>query len=98
MCLSELNDLQSTKAWKRFIYLSENQPEPDDQVAAPISVNLVFGEMVTVMRPNTIIFRAGENWMSIGCVHSISCEPHIIGDILKIVCIDGEQYTIIARD
>lgn len=96
MGLFELKDMQAAKGWKRFIYLSENQP--NYCAAHPVKVALAFGSMYISMNPDAICLKEGSNWLDISLVVSISCESHVLGDILEITCKGGRVYHIIAQD
>lgn len=95
--LSDLKALQAAKTWKRFIYLSENQPGYD--CVEPLKLSLTFASMdIMTAPPFSAIYLMGMgNYIGLDFVTAVDCEPHVLGDLLKITCKDGEQYIVIAQ-
>ena len=95
--LSDFKALQASKAWKHFLYLSENQPGYD--CAEPLKASLTFSSMDIMTTPpfSAIYFMAMGNYMGLDSVTTVDCEPHVLGDLLKVTCKGGEQYTIVAQ-
>lgn len=97
MTLSDFQKLQEVKGWRRFYFLSENQP--DYACAEPLKVNLVFHKMA-VMTPyymDKICLGEGDNFMWLDFVSAVDCEPHVLGDLLRIVCKSGKEFIIVAQ-
>lgn len=99
MHLSNFKALQASKAWKRFCFLSENQPDFDNDYR-PLKANLFFTGMIVFDDPPApaIVFMEAKSRMWLNCVTAVDCEPDIIGDLLKITCRGGEEYIIVAQD
>lgn len=97
MHLSDLKALQASKTWKRFYFLSENQPGYD--CVEPLKVSLTFASMdIMTAPPFSAIYLMGiGNYMGLGFVTAVDCEPHVLGDLLKITCKGGELYIVIAQ-
>ncbi len=63
MTLRELKELQAVKRWKRFSYLTENQPHYS--VSNPVKLSIPFPEMHVAENPNMIFFKLGKSpWIS----------------------------------
>lgn len=97
MHLSDLKALQASKTWKHFIYLTENQPGYD--CTEPLKLSLTFSGMdVFTAPPLSAIYLMGMgNYMGLDFVTAVDCEPHVLGDLLKITCKGGEQHIIVAQ-
>lgn len=97
LTLYELKQLQASKSWKRFTYLSENQP--DYMTAAPVKLNLSFAQMAVNYTPGLcwLFFKGNGGTLRIDNVERVSVEPHILGDVLEVLCRDGQCFTVIAR-
>ena len=97
MHLSDLKALQASKSWKNFYFLSENQPDYD--CTEPLKASLTFTSMdILAAPPMAAIFLMGMgNYLGLDFVTAVDCEPHVLGDLLKIVCKGGEQYIVIAQ-
>ena len=101
MNLSDLKALQASKNWKRFYFLSQNQP--GYACAEPIKASLTFTQMdISAAHPliRTIYFRDTANhlnYMRLDFVIAADCEPHVLGDVLIITCERGVQYIIVAQ-
>lgn len=95
--LSDFKALQASKAWKHFLYLSENQPGYD--CAEPLKAGLTFTNMdVLAVPPSSAIYLMGtENYLGLDFVTAVDCESHVLGDLLKISCIGGREYVIVAQ-
>lgn len=100
--LSDLKALQSSKGWKRFCFLSENQP--DYSVSNPVKLSIPFPEMLIAENPNVIFFKLGKspwisgfNGMTLDRVESVDIEIGTLGDILNIHCENGKTYIVIAQ-
>lgn len=94
--LSDFKALQASKAWKHFLYLSENQPGYD--CAEPLKASLTFTSMDVMTAPPTAIYFVGMgNYLGLNFVAAVDCESHVLGDLLKISCKDGKEYTIVAQ-
>lgn len=95
--LSDLKALQASKAWKHFLYLSENQPGYD--CAEPLKLSLTFTSMDILNTPpfSAIYFVGMGNYLELNLITAVDCKPHVLGDILAITSKGGEQYVIIAR-
>ncbi|MBD5117862.1 MAG: hypothetical protein HDT37_01900 [Clostridiales bacterium] len=98
MHLSDLKALQAAKAWKYFLYLSENQPGYD--CTQPLKASLTFTSMdILAIPPMAAIFLMGMgNYLGLDFVTAVDCEPHVLGDLLKITCKGGKQHIIVAQD
>lgn len=96
MNLSDLKALQASKLWKHFYFLSENQPGYD--CTEPLKASLAFTSMdVMTAPPTAIYFMEMKNYVGLKFVTAVDCEPHILGDLLKITCKDGERYVVVAQ-
>ena len=97
MHLSDLQAMQASKAWKSFIYLSENQPDYD--CAEPLKASLTFDSMdVLAIPPSSAIYFMGMgNYLGLDFVTAVDCEPHVLGDLLKITCKGEKQYIVVAQ-
>lgn len=96
MNLPDFNALHTSKDWKKFIYLSENQEKYD--CSAPLKVSLTFQQMIVQsVSPAVVCFKGAGDWLRLDFVTSINCEPHVLGDVLTFICTDSERYTIIAQ-
>lgn len=98
MHLSDLKALQASKAWKYFYFLSENQPGYD--CTEPLKASLTFTSMdvFTLLPPLSAIYFMGMgNSLGLDFVTAVDCEPHVLGDLLKITCKGGKQYIVIAQ-
>lgn len=95
--LSDFKALQASKAWKHFLYLSENQPDYD--CTEPLKLSLTFASMDIMTTPpfSVIYFTGMGNYMGLDFVTAVDCEPHVLGDLLKVTCKGGEQYIVIAQ-
>lgn len=95
--LSELKALQASKLWKHFYFLSENQPDYD--CTEPLKASLAFTSMdVLAVPPFSAIYLMGMgNHLGLDFITSVECEPHAIGDLLKITCKGGEEYIVVAQ-
>lgn len=95
--LSDLKAMQASKAWKHFIYLSENQPGYN--CAEPLKASLTFTSLdVLAVPPMSAIYLMGMgNYLGMDFITAIDCESHALGDLLKITCKGGEQYIIVAQ-
>ena len=94
--LSDFQKLQASKRWRRFLYLSENQP--GYACAEPLKADLAFYSMTVVATPPTAIyFGEGGNRLWLNFVTAVDCGPHVLGDLLKVSCRDGQQYIIVAQ-
>ena len=98
MILYELKQLQASKSWKHFTYLSENQP--DYMTAEPVKLNLSFTKMAVSHTPGLcwLFFKGNGGTLRIDGVERISVKPHVLGDILEALCRDGKRFTIIAQE
>lgn len=101
MTLHELKELQAAKRWKRFSYLTENQPHYS--VSNPVKLSIPFPEMLIVENPNMIFFKLGKspwisgfNGMTLDRVKTVDVESSILGDVLNIHCGNGKTYIVIA--
>ncbi len=97
MKLSELKAMQASRAWKQFIYLSENQP--DYVASAPVKVSLSFDRMAISYTPGLcyLFFKGNGGTLRIDSVERVSVKPHVLGDVLEIRCLNGECLTVIAQ-
>ena len=97
MHLSDFKTLQTSKSWKCFHFLSENQPDYD--CAEPLKLKLAFASMDVLAAPPfvAICFMGMWNSLVLDFVTAVDCEPHVLGDLLKITCKGGEQYIIVAQ-
>ena len=94
--LSDLKALQASKTWKRFYFLSENQP--GYACADPLKAGLAFYSMAVVTTPPTAIYfgeKGNRLWLDF--VTAVDCEPHVLGDLLTIHCKGGKEYVIVAQ-
>lgn len=95
--LSDLKALQAAKTWKHFYFLSENQPGYDED-AEPLKASLTFTGMdVSTYTPVAIYFMGMGNSLGMNSITAVDCEPHVLGDLLKISCKGGKQYIIVAQ-
>ena len=99
MKLCEIAKLQRAKRWKRFVYLTENQPL-FDKTYHPVKMSLTFDKLTvtTGVGVGGLFFRRGENYILIDAIKRISCKPCILGDILTVECVDGTSYILIAQE
>lgn len=96
MTLSDFRKLQAVKDWKRFVYLSENQP--NYSCTEPLKVEITFYSMNIPPIPwTTIYFGEKGNRLWINFVSNVECEPNVLGDILTITDRGGQQYIIVAQ-
>lgn len=96
MNLSDFKALQASKLWKHFYFLSENQPGYD--CTEPLKASLAFTSMdVMTAPPTAIYFMEMKNYVRLKFVTTVDCEPHILGDLLKISCKGGEWYIVVAQ-
>ncbi len=95
--LSDLKALRASKAWKHFHFLSENQPGYD--CTEPLKLSLTFTSMDIITTPpfSAIYLMGMGNYLGLDFVTAVDCEPHVLGDLLKISCMGGEEYIIIAQ-
>lgn len=93
MTLYDFNALQASKAWKHFYFLTENQPDYD--CTEPLETSLIFTAMDVMDAPpmSAIYFREGVNHLRVGFITAVDCEPHVLGDLLKITCGRGRRST-----
>lgn len=96
--LSNFKALQASKAWKRFCFLSENQPSSDH--LRPLKASLTFTSMTVFVDPTipTIAFMEAGNRVWLDFVAAVDCEPDVLGDLIKVTCRGGEEYIIVAQD
>ena len=99
MNLLEFADFQAAKRWKRFVYLTENQPDFETGLH-PLKMALTFDKMTVsaVVDVGGLFFRRGENYATISAIRRIDCKPCVLGDILEIVCKNGEKYIFVAQE
>ena len=95
--LSDFKTLQASKAWKRFIYLSENQPGYDCTEPLKASITFTSMDVLAVPPSSAICFMGMGNYLVVNFVTAVDCESHVLGDLLKITCKGGEQYIIVAQ-
>lgn len=97
MNLPDLKALQASKAWKHFYFLSENQPGYDR--TEPLKAGLTFTSMdVLAVPPSSAIYLMGMgNYLGLNFVTVVDCESHVLGDLLKISCMGGAEYIVVAR-
>lgn len=97
MHLLDLKAMQAFKAWKHFYFLSENQPGYD--CIDPLKASLTFTSLdVLAVPPSSAIYLMGmENYMGLNFVTAVDCEPHVLGDLLKITCMGEKEYIIVAQ-
>lgn len=94
--LSDFKALQASKAWTHFYFLSENQPGYN--CAESLKVSLTFTSMDVMTAPPTAIYFMGMgNYLGLNLITAVDCEPHILGDLIKISCIGGREYIIVAQ-
>lgn len=99
MHLSDLKALQAAKTWKHFYFLSENQPGYDED-AELLKASLTFTSMDVLIYTTTataIYFMGMGNSLGMHSITAVDCEPHVLGDLLKISCKGGKQYIIVAQ-
>lgn len=79
----DLKAMQVAKAWKYFIFLSENQP--GYACAEPLKLNLTFTSMDIMTTPPTfsIFFLGMGNCLGLDFVTAVSCKPHMLGTCSK---------------
>lgn len=96
--LLELIELQKSKSWKGFRYLTENQSAYDD-APAPLMLDISFDKLTITADPHmhSLTFQGACGWMQIVCVRSVACKPSILGDIITAHCSDGSRHTMIAQ-
>lgn len=95
--LSDLKALQASKNWKRFVYLSENQP--GYTCLNPLKISMTFHRMEVFSAPPSasICFMDAGDYLCLDSIASVTCKPDILGDLLKISCKGGEKYIVIAQ-
>lgn len=99
MNMLDFKKLQAAKKWERFIYLSENQP--GYRCAKPLYFSLTFSSMDVDTAPPapSIHFKGMGSYLWMKRVVTVDCEPHVLGDLLKITCKCGKrkskQYIVI---
>ena len=95
--LSDLKALRASKAWKHFHFLSENQPGYD--CTEPLKLSLTFTSMDILAVPPmaAISFMGMGNYLGLDFVTAVDCEPHALGDLLKISCKGGKEYVVVAQ-
>ena len=103
MNLLDLKALQASKGWRRFFYLTENQPHYS--VSNPVKLSIFFPEMLVAENPGGVVFFklgqspwiSGYNGMMLDRVETVDIESSMLGDVLNIHCGDGKTYIIIAQ-
>ncbi len=95
--ISDLKTLQASTGWKRYHFLSENQPRNLDKY---LDFNLTFDRMaVYEPTPRLIPFSTGTgNRLCLWSVASVDVEYcRVLGDLITITCMGGRQYIILAQ-
>ena len=97
MHLLDLKALQASKGWKRFYFLSENQPDYDRTELLKLSLTFSSMDVLTTPPFFTIYLMKMDDCLGLDFITDVDCEPHVLGDLLRITCKGGEQYVIVAQ-
>lgn len=67
--------------------------------ADPVKLDLSFAQMVVSYTPGLcwLFFKGNGGTLRIDNVERISVKPHILGDVLEVLCMSGQCFTVIAR-
>ena len=73
--------------------------QPDYDCIEPMKLSLTFSHMDIITAPHlsAIYLMETGSYMGLDFVAAVDCEPHVLGDLLKITCKDGERYVVVAQ-